>query len=127
MPSWTHLLIGFAVVGAALFGLSKVSPASPASPKLGPAGGGANLRTGKATVDGRDYIVIDRGFGTFEVLSPDDSEAWIIFDASAAGDTVRPIASGARGEDVVRDMQKFPKNVFGGDYGPGRLSYVVSV
>jgi len=105
MPSWTHLGLGIGILALLIAGAAKAFPAKNA------AGGGSNLRARSAEVEGRRYRIIDRGFGSFEVLSLDDPDAWLVFNDEGIQ------AQGAHGADVDRDMRKFPSDLFGGDFG----------
>jgi len=100
MPSWIHLGVAAALTAFLLTTVAKAFP-----PKL-PAGGGANLRVREAEVEGRRYRIIDRGFGSFEVLSVDDADAWLVFNDAGIQ------AQGPHGSDVDRDMRSFPKDLF---------------
>jgi hypothetical protein len=102
MPSWTHLMVGLSIFGLSIFGLSQVG----ASPKNPVSGGGSGLKVRTAEVEGRRYFIVKRDATTFEVFSPDDPEAWLIFDVNTG-----PIRQGSRGSDVDRDMRQFPKDL----------------
>jgi hypothetical protein len=104
MPSWTHLGLGVGLLALLIAGAVNAFPAKPA-------GGGENLRVIDVDVEGRRYKVIDRGFGTFEVLSPDDPNAWVIFDASIPGKEVDVISEGPSTGQLRADLPKFPKEV----------------
>jgi hypothetical protein len=95
------IAIALALVGAGVL-LGAGAKAGPSS------GGGSRIQARKATVDGRDYVIIKRGPTEFEVFSPEDPEAWLVFDANTG-----PLRQGARGADVDRDMRKFPPDLFG--------------
>lgn len=107
MPSWTHLGVGIGLLALLIAGAAKAIPKRESS-----GGGGSALRVKDAEVEGRRYHVIARGSGQFEVLSRDDVDAWVVFDASDPGPTVKPLAAGPHASDVLADMQKFPSNLF---------------
>lgn len=106
MPSWTHLLIGFTVLGLGILGLSKTGEA-----KGQISGGGSRLNAKAVEVEGRRYFVIQRDATIFEVFSPDDPNAWVIFDASIPGKSVDIVAKGSNIEQLRQDIVKFPKEI----------------
>lgn len=100
---------------ALAFGLVSLGALLGASAKAGsaPSGGGSRIQLRTAEVEGRRYVVVKRGPTEYEVFSPDDPEAWLVFDANTG-----PLRQGKKGSDVDLDMRKFPPTLFGSDGPP---------
>lgn len=103
--SYVSLAFKLGIAGGLILGLAALlSKTAKADTKVPPA-------VKNTSVDGREYIVIRRGEGQYEVIREDDRDTWLIF---GQGGPIQQNGDIDKLTQLQADMQSFPSNLFTG-------------